>query len=587
VLLAWRLLQRWLGDGRWAVAGALLFAVHPMHVESVTFVSGRTDLVAGVFILAAAVLHSRRGAAREWLAIAGIAACGLAAPLSKEIGLLLVPLLLAIDRWHHRLTPKRILAERWPIYAALAVVTIGYLLWRRSALGFWLFPPAAHSLAIDRRFLVPYTLARYLELTFVPFQHNPFFNLADWSPGFTPAFMASLAVLAGFAAMFFVLRREPSLPLGLAVWGLFLLPVFNLWSIGANYLAERFLFLPVLGGCLVIVVLVRRARGRWLGWLAVGILAASWAVGVSLRNPVWRDNESLFTQVLRESPHAAMAHHNLGILLTRSGRQREALDHYLSAIDLDSTYVSAYNGAGSAWLELHRPDSAAVVLEKGLRFQPRSRELRTNLGWAYVETGRAAEAARVLEAVCAEDPTAINARLNLLESYLALGRVADASSVASDLLRLDPRNARVRLALGNVDLRAGRLEQASAAYREARILDPASPLPLAALISAYSNPARPDSMILYSRELIRLDETSANGWNGLGAGLLLQGQYRPAIEALLRARALMPDDFSAFSNLLIAYQRSGQIEAARQCQSDWIRRFPHHPRTAEVMGYRF
>jgi tetratricopeptide (TPR) repeat protein len=143
------------------------------------------------------------------------------------------------------------------------------------------------------------------------------------------------------------------------------------------------------------------------------------------------------------------------------------------------------------------------------------------------------------------------------------------------------------VALGNVRLREGKLQPACAAFQEARAVDPASPLPLVALISAYSNPPRPDSMIRYAEELLRLDGNNSLGWNGLGAGRLLEGDYPAAIEALLRARSLAPDDFAVFSNLLIAYQRSGQLEAARQCQADWLLRFPDHPRTAEVARYRF
>jgi tetratricopeptide (TPR) repeat protein len=313
----------------------------------------------------------------------------------------------------------------------------------------------------------------------------------------------------------------------------------------------------------------------------------SWAIGVVLRNPVWRDNDTLFAQIVRESPRAALAHHNLGHSLARAGRQQEALRHFLNAIRLDSTYASAYNGAGLVWLNLHRADSAAALLERGLYLQPQSRDLRTNLGWAYVDLGRAGEAARILEGVCAEDPMEVSARLNLTESYLALGRIAEASSLAAELVRLDPQNARVHVALGNVRLRAGKLELACAAFREARARDGASPLPLVALISAYSNPPQPDSMIRYAEELLRLDGGKSLGWNGLGAGRLLEGDYPAAIEALLRARSLAPDDFSAFSNLLIAYQRSGQLEEARQCQADWLRRFPDDPRAAEVARYRF
>ena len=248
VLLAWRLLRRWLGDERWSLMGALLFAVHPMHIESVTFVSGRTDLLAGVFILGAALLHSRPRAALDWRAVAGIAACGLAALLSKETGLLVVPLLLAIDRWQHRLTLRRLLAERWPLYATLAAVTIGYLIWRHAAVGYWLAPAAAAVPAIDRGFLVPYTLSRYLVLTFFPYTHNALYNLADWTPGFTPAFGTSLIILVVFVAVILVVRRDRGLAPGLTLWGLFLLPVSNVLSIRAAFLAERFLFLPVLGG---------------------------------------------------------------------------------------------------------------------------------------------------------------------------------------------------------------------------------------------------------------------------------------------------------------------------------------------------
>jgi len=200
--------------------------------------------------------------------------------------------------------------------------------------------------------------------------------------------------------------------------------------------------------------------------------------------------------MLRESPNTALAYNNLGTILQQRDQNQDAVGYFLRAIQLDSTYASAYNGAGLAYLNLASIRfGGGSCWNAGDTFGRTTKVCLTNLGWAYLEAGRAQAAADLLRTVVHDDPTTLNARLNLVEADLAVGNVAQADSMGRDLLRLAPGNLRAHLAMGKVLLRQGRNPEAWSEYRKARELDATSPLPLVMLISAFSNPPQADSMI--------------------------------------------------------------------------------------------
>jgi tetratricopeptide (TPR) repeat protein len=418
-----------------AAIGSLLFALHPMHAESVAYVSGRTDLLMSVFVLAAFYLlllaHKRMDRRLVALAIVAFAL----ALLAKETAVMFPFFCLA---WFvsaeliHRRDGNRESGPRgrlgWIVFAALLVTTAGYLTTRAGILGPGLrLTPDVRPAQFPA--LVLNTLGLYFKLFFFPFRHQPYYPFRADFRSFNGygAFAIGIVLLAVVAAKVRILNssfglRHSSFFLGLSWTLLFLLPVLNLLFLSGPIAAERFLYLPSFGMILLVAALVHRfvrARRR----MSLAVVTVSLAVAVMLainlltNLSIWRDDLTLSRAIAKATPDFAMAHNSLGVALKEQGQvtaaepefaraislkpdyaeahnnlgatrealgdRNSALAEYRLAVNYDSTYAVARNNLGAALGALGEPDSAIVEFLAALRFDPDNAEAHNNLGVTY------------------------------------------------------------------------------------------------------------------------------------------------------------------------------------------------------------
>jgi len=309
-VLAWRLLREWLAPLA-ALAGALLFAVHPLHVEAVANVVGRAELMMTAFVLGALLLH-RRGS--PW----ALAAFALAL-LSKENGIVLPGLALAHDLLLPDADgPVATLRARRRLYAGYVVLAVAYL-----ALLAWLFHGTHFVSAAstwngattaERLLTMATVVPEYLRLLVAPFALS-----IDYTPDvvplvttFTPA--AALGTLVVALAVLLTAttwRRAPLVALALLWFGVAISPVANVLFPSGIVLAERTLYLPSLAIVLLAGLgaqqLAAHERGRLAAALVLAI-GAAYAVRSWTRTPTWKDNKALVLTVLSEHPESYRAH---------------------------------------------------------------------------------------------------------------------------------------------------------------------------------------------------------------------------------------------------------------------------------------
>ncbi|HEX6589364.1 MAG TPA: hypothetical protein VF039_10095 [Longimicrobiales bacterium] len=342
------LLLRGLFPAAAALAGALVFAVHPVHAEAVANVVGRAELMAAAFALAAAVVWL--GAWRWRVAAAG--ALFAAALLSKESAVMLPPLLLVLDfakgRWSlQRSELRTYVARSWRGYAALAAVTIAWLVLRAALLGA-LTPGVVHpaaDVAAGRLDLIRTALLAWPE--YVRLLFFPVTLLADYGPrvlmpatGWTPGALLGLVVVAAVVvgAVLAVTRRRRTTALALLWFAIAILPVSNLLVTIGTLVAERTLYLPSFSVAVVAAALWNADRSRFpraaVLRAAVVVAGLLLVTRTMLRVPDWKSTDSIFAALERDRPDSYRAvWYRARALQARRGPAVAHAD-YLRAVEL-------------------------------------------------------------------------------------------------------------------------------------------------------------------------------------------------------------------------------------------------------------
>jgi len=489
-----------------AVFAALFFAVHPLRVESVAWVTERKGLLSGFFFLAAVLAHLT---GRAWAT-----AAALALALSAKATAVTLPFVLVIlEIYPLRRLPAR--PSRWfetryravwrplvPLFLlALVSFTVAVLVGKNTGIISDKIQLGA-AWRVDRMF---YGLLFYPWKTLWPtdlspyYPPRPWFGLGTWRSLFLTGALCALVAAVASAA-----RRLPALAAAFAVYAVTLLPVLGIVQQGLLYsAADRFTYLPSVG--LAFLFGAAAGRGPRAGALALACLAALGAA--SWRQcAVWRDSQALWSAALARAP-GPVARSNMGAYLVKAGRVDEGRTFLARALSEDPTQSLIYENLGVAarlqgreqearecWrrglaaapspelaallgeslVSASGPQGAAAVmlLREAVAGDPGRATWRAHLGAALALAGEGAEAEIQYTAALAFDPGLGRARNNrglLLESR---GRGTEAEAEYRAALRDPSSRAEANHNLGNARLRAGRLPEAEGRFREALRLDP-------------------------------------------------------------------------------------------------------------------
>jgi tetratricopeptide (TPR) repeat protein len=501
-----------------ALIAASLFAVHPVHTEALGLVVGRSELLAAGFTLLALVLFLAGRAAP--LAIGAL----LLAFLSKESAIAAPFLLLGADLLVGPKGEPR--GPRWGFHAAAAgAVGLG-LCARIAVLG--AVVPAAFTHPIDNPIAhLPFPRAQATALAVLwrdallmvkpwPLSIDYSYRSIREAASFLDARALAGAVLLvlGGASFWFLRRRRPAAAFALLLLALPLLPVANLIFPIGTILAERLLYLPSAGACLLAGLVAAGYSGRPVRGVVGAVVVLFLLLGWS-RYADWRDDRSIFLaavhlypdnvraqfnygaaseragddaaaeaayrRAVAVWPRFSDAHYNLGGLLGRRRRWQEATAEYREALADQPGNVTYLVNGGDALTQAGKPADAAVLLERAVGLDRGSDRGWTDLGAAYLAAGRNADALRAWEEAARLLPDDAEAIANR-----ALGRemTGDDPGAAADWERaatLRGGDAILRYRAGRAWERAGHGDEAAAAYRESILAAPGSPVPRKAL----------------------------------------------------------------------------------------------------------
>ena len=450
-LLLWRLLARLAVPGAWVVAA--VFAVHPLHVESVAWVMERKDVLSGLFYLVAFSAWIRfveeprpKLRRRSYLLALASFVLGL---LSKSI-VVTLPAALAIWHWWRqgRVTGAdlRRLAPFFAVGLAFAVADVAFSNAREPiSLGYSMIERvliAAHALWFYAgKLLWPADLA-----VIYPHWEVSATDPQEWG------YVAAAVALA--AALWLLRRRIGRGPLaGVLFFAVTLAPVLGFVDYGYmqfSFVADRYQYLAGIGVTAVIAGAAAHGAGKLPEVGRKGAMGVAGVVLIVLGALTWRqagiyrDGATFFSHVVAHNPTAREAHRNLGEALTGEGRWEEALAAFRIAVELAPEEAREHSNVGAALVMLDRMDEAEEPLRHALALNPRSTYALQNLAAMKAMRKRHGEALDLYRRLVEVSPRNPNAHHGLGTALFHLGRLDEALDALEHALALGPRREDIR-----------------------------------------------------------------------------------------------------------------------------------------------
>jgi len=471
-VLLFLLLRRATGAPVLSAWVAFVFALHPLHVESVAWVSERKDVLSAFFWFLALygyVRYTERPSSGRYLQVEVPFCLGL---MSKPMIVTFPFTLLLFDVWPLRRArwPKT-LSEKLPLIALCAGVSAVTYFVQKSAGAITKIPLPTR---IANAFI---TYVTYIGQTFWPARLAFFYPYPQSIPAWHAA-AALVVVLAVSALAALAWRTRPYLAVGWFWYLGTLIPVIGLVQVGIQAHADRYMYIPMLGLLLMLAWGAADLVKRW-PWTRAAVAAAavvSCAACMALARKqatYWQDSEALYQHAIAVTQDNWLAEFDLGTYLDTSGRAADAIPHFETALRLkpDDPHVQAGLGASLA----SRGECAAAIphFEAAIRAQPNLARANYNLGYCLATNGDDAAAIPHFEAAVRAQPGFADAHFRLAMSLSKIpGRAPDAIGEYRTTLRLMPDDARPHVRLGMLLASMGRTEEAIAHLEAAQRIRP-------------------------------------------------------------------------------------------------------------------
>ena len=547
-----------------AVLAALFFAIHPLRVESVAWVTERRDVLSGffflltiLFYLKAVTVGEAESGRRQWMALSLISY--VLSLLSKASGITLPLVLVVLDVYPLRRLgqdPKRWLAlesrkiwrEKIPFLVLALGAGIVALMAQHQAKA---IRPLEQYDTASRIMQSLYGVGFYLRKTVLPFSLSPLYEVSQTPDPWRWSFLLSGIVVVGITvALFFQRRRWPAIFASWMVYVILLLPTSGIAQSGPQLVADRYSYLScmvwALGGSGAFFRLWQLSWNRDVSrrlFDSVVVFIALFLMGLGVltwkQTQVWHDSEELWRHALSIDRESSFAHNNLGNALAAQGRFEEAIDQFQRALRIDSNDPDATYNLGNALAQQGNFEAAGKQLQQALQINPGNAMAAYDLGNVRARQGRFEEAIDQFQTALKIDPGLARAHYNAGSLLTQQGKLDEAIAHFRQVMLLAPEDARPPYHLGQIFSRQGRLDEAIRNYRLALRIDPSNLKARYYLAVALTEQGDFDSAGKEFAETLRLDPNLGEAHAGLARALSAQGKKNEAVQHYQEALRLL------------------------------------------------
>lgn len=443
--LAYALIMCIFGNIHAALLTSIFFVLHPIQTEAVTYISGRADLLAAIFILSSLLLCVKIKEFKGWKAIllfSLLAITSFLGLLSRESALILPLLVILLYQSCNAVgaTPTGC-SHRCTILLQLMVLvctSLAYLFLRYSVLGF-IIPASDAPDMLTRLLAFIQVLPKYIVLLLYPqslhMERHPSLSHSLLEPY---AVLALLFFIIYIICLMWAYKRSREIFFGLSWIFISLIPHSGIVPVNA-FMAEHWLYLPSLGFFFLLSMILARVGIKKISVIIITTsLILVYGCVTILRNRDWKDPLTFYTATLKFSPYSARVHHNLGNVWRDRGDYVKAVEEYEKAIRIRPEYPHLWNNMGVCWFNMGEHDKAKECYKRALAGDPELVHAYYNMGLVYEEEG-------------------------LIEKAILWYRRA---------LNIEPRMAEAHCNLGNIYYIKGLLNEAESEYKNAIIANP-------------------------------------------------------------------------------------------------------------------
>jgi tetratricopeptide (TPR) repeat protein len=564
-VLLWRILLRLKIPGSWLAAA--IFALHPVNVESVAWISERKNTLSFFFFALSLLsyLKFEDTALKRWYGLA--LGTFVLALLSKTAAAPMPFVLLGIAWWRRRLITRRDAGRILPFFimaGLLGLVTIWFQY--HVAIGrdvvrtdsFW-----------SRLAVAGCAVWFYLGKALWPV--NLMFAYPRWNMDATSLLSyAPGLLLAGMFLIFWQCRRRSwgkALLFALGCFVVMLLPVLgflNIYFMRYSLVADHWQYFAIMAPIALVAAALTAA---WKSWGR-----ANWRLGVALggallltlgaltwkQSHIYANVETLWQDTLAKNPGCWLAENNLGVILNQKGQTDEAIAHTQKAIEIKPDYPEAHNNLGDALLQKGQVAGAIVEFQKALAFRPDYAEAHNNLGIVLLNQGRTDAAAGQFQEAIRLDPEIAETHYDLALALVKKGQFDNAIRQFQEALRLQPDYAEAHNNLGGALFKQGQTNEAIHQFEESVRLKPDNAEAHFNLGNALAMKGQTDAAISEYQAVIHLVPDDAEAHYNLGIALAKKGQLDEAIRQFQEALRLRPDYADARGNLAKLLELKGQ-----------------------------
>jgi tetratricopeptide (TPR) repeat protein len=435
---------------------AFVFALHPLHVESVAWISERKDVLFAFFWFLTTWLYLDfldQRTTRNYLLMVAAFCLGL---MSKQTIVTLPFALLLLDTWPLKRTGWRTLTlEKVPLVGlSIAASVIAFFAQRKG--GAVQSLSSAPLIARAANALMAYVL--YLANFFWPVNLAFFYPYPPrWPTG--DVLFAGILLAAISVAVSLAFRTRPYLAVGWFWYLGTLLPVIGLIQIGHQSRADRYTYIPLIGISIMLAwaaaeVIAKWPRAKQVVQGAAMVACAAWTLTTWVQIQYWKDSEALYRRAIAVTDANYLAHMNLGVDLVAAGRYQEGMRELYTSLEENQDLPHGRNSLGVALYMLGRKDEAIEQFEKSIQLLPTDAEPHSNLGNALMDLGKFDDAMREFSAALRIDPRMANAFYGVGCVLVKQNRGAEAVPYFNEALRIKPDFTEARQQLDA--LRGGR-----------------------------------------------------------------------------------------------------------------------------------